>query len=146
MSLGKKIMELRKKNNYTQNYLSSKLGVSRQTFSNWENDITSPDLVQAINLAKIFNINLDEFCDNNIEIDCKNNKIKNILTNLVEKKCNLIFVDDFFDFDIDFDTLVKVLNVNDDFIKIQYNKNHKTCIKMIDIDLIQNIKVIVGDD
>lgn len=44
MTIGEKIVELRKKNNYTQEKLADNLKVSRQTISNWESDITSPDL------------------------------------------------------------------------------------------------------
>lgn len=36
MKLGNKIMELRKKNNITQEELAEKVGVARQTISKWE--------------------------------------------------------------------------------------------------------------
>ena len=47
MAIGKKIVSLRKKYNFTQEKLAERIGVSRQTLSSWESDITSPDLQQA---------------------------------------------------------------------------------------------------
>ena len=47
MEIGKKIMELRKKNGFSQEELAEKVGVARQTISKWELSETSPDLKQA---------------------------------------------------------------------------------------------------
>ena len=67
MEIGKKIMELRKKNGLSQEQLADKVGVARQTISKWELGETSPDLKQAKELSKIFNISLDELVDNDIK-------------------------------------------------------------------------------
>ena len=67
MEIGKKIMELRKKKGLSQEQLADKVGVARQTISKWELGETSPDLKQAKELSKIFNISLDELVDNNIK-------------------------------------------------------------------------------
>ena len=53
MTLGNKIVELRKKRNLTQEQLSEKLGITRQTLSNWEKDITNPDIIQEIGRAHV---------------------------------------------------------------------------------------------
>ena len=42
MSLRNKILELRKKEGYSQEELGEKIGVTRQTISNWELDETAP--------------------------------------------------------------------------------------------------------
>ena len=76
MEIGKKIMDLRKKNGLSQEELAEKVGVARQTISKWELGETSPDLEQSKELSKIFNVSLDELTDNDI---------KNIL---VEKTSN----------------------------------------------------------
>ncbi len=76
MEIGKKIMDLRKKNMLSQEELAEKIGVARQTISKWELGETSPDLKEAKQLSKIFNVSLDELTDNDI---------KNIL---VEKTSN----------------------------------------------------------
>ena len=58
-----KLCELRKKNNLTQEALAEKLYVSRQTISKWELGETKPNIEQARDLAKIFNISVDELFD-----------------------------------------------------------------------------------
>ena len=58
--LGEKIISERKKCKLSQEDLAEKLGITRQTISNWELNETSPDLKQASKLCDIFNISLDE--------------------------------------------------------------------------------------
>ena len=67
MKIGERILELRKSMNITQEELAEKVGVTRQTISNWELGESSPDLKQAKELSKIFKISLDELVDNNIK-------------------------------------------------------------------------------
>ena len=59
MEIGNKILELRKKNNLSQEALAEKIGVTRQTISKWELGETSPDIKQAKELSKVFNVSLD---------------------------------------------------------------------------------------
>ena len=66
MNLGKKIAELRKKNNLSQEELAEKAGVARQTISKWEIGDTTPDINQVKIISKIFNISIDELVDNDI--------------------------------------------------------------------------------
>ena len=67
MEIGKKIMDLRKKNGLSQEELAEKVGVARQTISKWELGETSPDLKQSKELSKIFKVSLDELTDNDIK-------------------------------------------------------------------------------
>ena len=67
MEIGKKIMDLRKMNGLSQEELAEKVGVARQTISKWELGETSPDLKQAKELSRIFNVSLDELTDNDIK-------------------------------------------------------------------------------
>lgn len=64
MNLGKKILELRKNANLSQEQLSEKLNVTRQTISKWELEETTPDIKQANKIAKLFNVTLDELLGN----------------------------------------------------------------------------------
>lgn len=66
MNLGNKIMTLRKKNNMSQEELSEKVGVTRQTISKWELGETCPDISQAKKLSNIFKVSLDELTDNDV--------------------------------------------------------------------------------
>lgn len=68
MSIGKKIVNLRLSKNLTQEKLAEKLGITRQTLSNWESDITSPDLKQAKKLCSIFCVSLDELVGNDLNV------------------------------------------------------------------------------
>ena len=55
-----RLVELRKKNNLSQEELAEKLGVSRQAVSKWERSEASPDTDNLIALAKIYGLTLDE--------------------------------------------------------------------------------------
>jgi len=66
MQLGRRIKELRKKRNITQQDLAEMLGVSYQAISRWENNITSPDITALPVLANIFNVTVDYLLDVNI--------------------------------------------------------------------------------
>ena len=66
MSLGNKILELRKKKGLSQEELGEKVNVTRQTISNWELGETSPNPEQLKLLSKELNISIDELLDNDI--------------------------------------------------------------------------------
>ena len=71
MSIGNKIEDLRKKKKMSQEKLADLLGISRQTLSNYENDITSPDLNQSKKICEIFDVSLDELIGNDNTISSK---------------------------------------------------------------------------
>ena len=56
MSLGNKIINLRKEKGLSQEDLAEKLNVTRQTISNWETEQTSPDINQSKEICKIFKL------------------------------------------------------------------------------------------
>lgn len=67
MDVGNKIASLRKKHHLSQEDLAEKVGVTRQTISKWELGETTPDIQQALNLSKIFDISLDELMNNDMK-------------------------------------------------------------------------------
>lgn len=67
MTLGNKILELRKKRGLSQEQLGELVEVTRQTISNWELGETSPNPVQLKLLSKALNISIDELLDNDIK-------------------------------------------------------------------------------
>ena len=93
MDLGNKIIKLRKKEKLSQEALSDKLGVTRQTISNWELNITKPDILQIKKISEVFNISIDELLDNNIR-DIIEKKITNTekLTNKTTKNIRIIII------------------------------------------------------
>ncbi len=66
MSLGNKILELRKKKGLSQEQLGEKVDVTRQTISNWELNETTPNPEQLKLLSSVLNVSIDELLDNNI--------------------------------------------------------------------------------
>lgn len=58
--VGKKIAELRKKNNMTQRELAEKLNVIDKTISRWECGYGLPDIVIVPEIAAIFNVRIEE--------------------------------------------------------------------------------------
>lgn len=67
MNLGDKILKYRKKIGLSQEELGFKLGVTRQSVSLWENNLSQPTLENLTSLAKIFNITIDQLCETEIE-------------------------------------------------------------------------------
>ncbi len=61
--VGKVIVKLRKKNYMTQSELASKLNVTYQAVSKWENSTSIPDFKTIILLSKIFNVSIYEFVE-----------------------------------------------------------------------------------
>ncbi len=59
MSIGNRISELRKKHNYSQEYVAEQLDVSRQAVSKWEVDKASPDTNNLIALAELFGVSVE---------------------------------------------------------------------------------------
>lgn len=143
MNINEKILLLRKKEGLSQESLAEKLNVTRQTVSNWELGQTTPDILQAKELSKIFKVSLDDLTDNKLELEVKDNS-NCILKDLIGKDCLLLINEDS-DSYIDYDTSVKVLDVSNSFIKVEYKKNKKMIEKLIDIDIITSIKVLEGD-
>ena len=145
MVIGEKITELRKKYNYTQEKLAERIGVTRQTLSNWESNITSPDLNQASLLCKELKININDLLDNELELDVKDNS-NNILNKLVGNKVILNFdYNNYYDMDIEYQGKVKVLSIDDEFIKVEVTKGKQKINKLIDMNLVSSIKVIEED-
>lgn len=64
ITLGKKIAQLRRQKNMTQDTLAEKMGVSPQAVSKWENDQTCPDISILPALAKLFEVTVDELLSN----------------------------------------------------------------------------------
>ena len=66
ITLGKKIAQLRRQRNMTQDTLAEKMGVSPQAVSKWENDQTCPDISLLPALARLFEVSVDELLSNEV--------------------------------------------------------------------------------
>lgn len=61
------LKEQRIKHNLTQQQLADKIGLTRQTISNYENDIRNIDLDILVSLAKTLNIRTDDLITKEVE-------------------------------------------------------------------------------
>ena len=82
MIFSEKLFELRKQKGLSQEELSFKLNVARQTISKWESGITTPDMDNLIKISKLFEVSIDELVGNENDInkqvsELNNNNIKN---------------------------------------------------------------------
>lgn len=60
MKIGKQLKEARIRSGLTQEKVSEKISVSRQTISNWENEKSYPDIISVIELSNLYSISLDD--------------------------------------------------------------------------------------
>lgn len=67
MILAEKIMELRKKNGWSQEELAEKIHVSRQSVSKWESSASIPDLSKILLLSQVFGVSTDYLLRDDIE-------------------------------------------------------------------------------
>lgn len=83
MKFNEKLVKLRKENLLSQEELAEKLGVTRQTISKWELEQTTPDMDKLSQIAKLFNVSVDELLNESDEpikanqASDKNNNKKN---------------------------------------------------------------------
>lgn len=95
MKFNERLLELRKKNGWSQEELGYKLDVSRQTISKWESGQTTPELEKLRNLAKIFEISVDELISEDDENNIEKKQLEKDEKTSKKKKSNvlkLIFV------------------------------------------------------
>ena len=71
IDIANRLYEMRKKNNFSQEELAEKIGVSRQAVSKWERAEASPDTDNLILLSKLYNISMDELLSTNEPIEAK---------------------------------------------------------------------------
>ena len=63
MKIHKKIVEHRKKLNFTQSDLANELGISRQAVSKWETEQSVPDIENILKLCKIFKVSINDLVE-----------------------------------------------------------------------------------
>jgi len=73
IEIANRLVELRKKNNLSQEALAEKLGISRQAVSKWERAEASPDTDNLILLARLYGVSLDELLRTEEEVAAPDN-------------------------------------------------------------------------
>ncbi len=67
MEIGSQIRRHRKEHGLSQDDLATKIYVSRQTISSWENDKTYPDVESLLLLSVLFDVTVDELIKGDME-------------------------------------------------------------------------------
>lgn len=90
MTIGEKILNLRKQKNLSQEEVANCLNVSRQTISKWETDQSTPDLDKIGPLCDLFEITADELIIGKINQNqlekCRQNENNNFIVNGTRKR------------------------------------------------------------
>ena len=68
MIFADKLIDLRKKNGWSQEELAEKLNVSRQAVSKWEGAQSIPDMGRIIQLSELFGVTTDYLLKDNLEV------------------------------------------------------------------------------
>ena len=68
MELNDKLYNLRKKNGYTQAELAEKLGVSRQSVSNWELGAIQPSTFRLKKISELYSVPLEVLIDDTVSV------------------------------------------------------------------------------
>ncbi len=76
MAIGDKIGEARRARKMSQSDLAELLGVTRQSVSKWELNVTEPDSAKLINLSIIFEVGVEYFYSDSIYSIYKKQRIK----------------------------------------------------------------------
>ena len=75
MNFGNRLLKLRKQKSISQETLAEKIGITRQTISNWEMNITTPNVIDLKKIADALQIDYTELLN---DINSENDKEKNI--------------------------------------------------------------------
>lgn len=78
MRLEEKLQLLRKRNGYSQEQLSDKIGIARQTISKWENGQAIPELNGLILLSELYGVTIDRIVKDDDECNLLINKKNDI--------------------------------------------------------------------
>ena len=81
---GRFLKELRKEKNMTQEQLAEKLYVSGRTVSRWENGRTMPDFDVLIELAKFYDVGIEELLAGERNAEMMDRQTENTLYNIAD--------------------------------------------------------------
>lgn len=66
LTIGQKIVAVRKSAGFNQTDFAKRIGVAKQTLSNWEHGRNLPDIITLCDVASICGLSLDSFINNPI--------------------------------------------------------------------------------
>ena len=95
MILADKIIDLRKKNGWSQEDLAEKLDVSRQSISKWESAQATPDMNRIVEMSKIFGVSTDYLLKDEMGTSDINEEITETYDEPLARKVSLQEAQDF---------------------------------------------------
>ena len=152
--LSKKLTELRKKGGFSQQEIADRLSVTRQTVSNWECGQGAPALDKAAELASFYHISLDDLVGNQVGIVVRQKKPANrLLKSLEGRHVKISCTDKEIAMEVGFDWgysgIVKVLEVTDEWIRIEYTRTKEnsltkkeTVVKLMEIGTLNGFELV----
>lgn len=139
MTVGEKIVKLRKDNGLSQEAFGEKLNISRQAVSKWENGTAQPTSENINQISKIFNVPvsylLNEEEVEQTKIECEKEaspKVKKNFTNIIIAFLCLVMI---------FQQIM-IFSLNRNIDKINYNLNSINSIKSDIAELYRRIETI----
>lgn len=149
-----KLISLRKKSGMSQQELADRISVTRQTISNWECGQGSPSLDKAVELASLYHISIDDLVADRVGIIVRHKRGSNRLLKKLEGKrvkisCNDKEISIQVGFDWGYSGIVKVLEVSDEWIRIEYTRTKEnsltkkeTVIKLMEIGAFNGFELV----
>lgn len=86
MSLGQRLMELRKEKHLSQEEVADKLNVTRQSVSKWETDQSTPDFDKILPICELFGITTEELITGEKKVINNNGDKSEIIYDTEENK------------------------------------------------------------
>lgn len=78
------LKNIRKNKGFSQEQLSLRLNVVRQTISKWEKGLSVPDAEMLVKISEVLNVSVSELLGTNIESEQKNNSLDAVASELAK--------------------------------------------------------------
>lgn len=144
-----KLAKLRRKQGLSQQEVADDLGVSRQTISNWEAGQGAPALDKARELARLFRVSLDDLVSDDVEVvtgsGAAAGRDLHVLLSLKGSSCRMAFADANLALTVgSCNPLMKVLDVHEDWIKVEYERaagrrKRDAVVQLIEVDAVEMV-------
>lgn len=142
MKLEERLFSLRKEKNRTQEEIATALNVTRQTVSNWETGNAQPSIDKAIDLAKLYEVSLDELVGIQAKV-----VVSDLLLSLIGKTCSIYLrlgTVEGEDYGLEITKSeyknAKIIEVSSQFIRFEYKDKKQNLEKMLFLDTIAYIE------
>ncbi len=124
MALSEKIMNLRKKNGWSQEELAERLDISRQSVSKWESGESIPTLEKLIRISEIFEVSTDYLLKDNFKEEKFDRNESSIYMNKIEESSYINNRN--ISSDIAIDRIISEEKTTDNFKEEKFDRNESS--------------------